>query len=89
MLTWNVALEAPAETFTEPGTVRTEGTVSVIVTVRPPAPAGLVTVTVQVPDALERREVTPHCREVTVFEETSAIVAAALLPPSDAVSVAV
>jgi len=89
VLTGKVAVEAPAATFTDAGTVSCQGMLSATVTVTPPATAALLSVTVQAPEAFESREVMPHCSEVTVLEETREILADALVPFRLAVRVAV
>ena len=89
LLTGKVAVEAPATTFTDAGAVSCDGSVSAIVTVTPPATAALFSVTVQVPEAFESREVMPHCSEVTVLEETREMLADALVLLRLAVRVAV
>ena len=89
VLTWNVRLEAPAPRFTVAGTLSSEGAVLPIVTVTPPAGAGLLRVTVHRPDAYDSSEVIPQPSEVTVVELPNAMVVDALEPLREAVRVAV
>ena len=88
VLTWKVMLEAPAR-IRAVGAFSSEGAVLPIVTVSPPAGAGLLRVTVHLPDANDSSEVIPHPSEVTVVGLPNAIVADALEPLSEAVRVAV
>jgi len=89
VLAVKVAVVAPAATLTEPGTVSAEDALLARVTETPPATAALLSVTVQVVEALEASEGDPHPSAVMVFGATSDMVAEALEPLSDAVRVAV
>ena len=83
-----VADEAPCETLTEPGTVRTPEAEFAIATVTPPVTAALFRVTVQAVDAFELSEPAAHCSELTAFGATRRRLAVALEPLRDAVMVA-
>jgi hypothetical protein len=83
-----VAVVAPAATKAEAGTVRTDVALLDNVTPAPPTGAAVdsVTVHVVVPDA--GRVVLAHCSDVTVTGARSESVAVAVVPFSDAVTVA-